>query len=567
MIKFDTLYKKIRASIIAVGVVFVFLFVVLQLYKYLQENQIIDSTQKRFNEDVQSMFALNSELLTKTTFDYTYWDEFVTASEQNDSAWIEKNIDFKSIEYAFDYAFVYNKKMKKIYQVSNNEYIPEVFITNEILNKLNKVRFLHFFLVTRNGVVEVSGASVHPTSDPEHKKTEPYGYLFIVKQFDQKFISHLEKICNSEVKVHTVGDSLIKKSRFEICKTIDLSDPNGKTVSKISFSRVLDINFKTTQKIMLINLGFALLTLLAFNWLSLSWISKPLELVTDILKTGNLQSIKSLKMETTEFGNIGNLFEEHVKQKKDLQEAKERAEKSDRLKSAFLANMSHEIRTPMNAIVGFSELLKDEDDKIKTKEYLGYIQNSSCNLLRLINDLIDLSIIEAGDFPIRYKTFSLKKMFAEMNDTYNFELKKRAKSMVRLEISHPSDDFMIHSDPLRLQQVLSNLLTNAVKFTTVGTISLSYHCEDGELIFTVADTGTGIPEEDQKAIFERFTKFNYQWLNTEGTGIGLSIVEKIAFKLNGRIWLKSINGVGSNFFFAIPYEDSAAYRSPSLHET
>lgn len=242
--------------------------------------------------------------------------------------------------------------------------------------------------------------------------------------------------------------------------------------------------------------------------------------------------------------------------KKEFIRQKEKAIKSDRLKSAFLANMSHEIRTPMNAIVGFSQLLNEETGSDSKQQYINIIQNSGENLLRLINDIIDLSKIEAEDLEIQHTEISIRELFIELKDVYSIEILKKEKSGVQISYNLPDDDFIVKTDPLRLRQILSNLLSNAIKFTSHGTIIFSCKKQDRELIFTVSDTGTGIPVDDQSRIFERFTKFNYQGLNTEGTGIGLSITEKLVSLLNGRIWFNSIVGEGSDFFFSIPFNES-----------
>jgi signal transduction histidine kinase/CheY-like chemotaxis protein len=248
--------------------------------------------------------------------------------------------------------------------------------------------------------------------------------------------------------------------------------------------------------------------------------------------------------------------------KNDFRRQQERASKSDKLKSAFLANMSHEIRTPMNAIVGFSELLEEETDNDKRLQYTSIIRNSSANLLKLLNDIIDLSRIDAGDLHLNYSNFSIQELFIEMIQIFSLELRKRQKTNIKLNYNLPDGDYIIYSDPYRLKQVISNLLNNAVKFTSSGTIELSCQKKHGELIFSLSDTGTGIPDDDQKRVFERFTSFNYQGMNTEGTGIGLSIVSKIVEVLHGRIWLKSRVGEGTCFYFTIPYVTSKTVSNP-----
>jgi CheY-like chemotaxis protein len=237
--------------------------------------------------------------------------------------------------------------------------------------------------------------------------------------------------------------------------------------------------------------------------------------------------------------------------KREFIRQKQKALKSDKLKSAFLANMSHEIRTPMNAIVGFSQLLGEGVGSDNKQQYINIIQNSSDNLLRLINDIIDLSKIEADDLELKLSEISIHDLFVELKNVYSIELLKREKTDVKLSYNLP-DDIIVQTDALRLKQILSNLLSNALKFTSKGTITFSCEKKGKELIFTVSDTGTGIPEEDKSKIFDRFTRFNYQGMNTEGTGIGLSIAEKLVTLLKGRIWFNSISGKGSDFFFTLP---------------
>jgi len=239
--------------------------------------------------------------------------------------------------------------------------------------------------------------------------------------------------------------------------------------------------------------------------------------------------------------------------KRDFLRQKEKAIRSDKLKSAFLANMSHEIRTPMNSIVGFSSLLHEEDDQELLQRYSDIIQRSGHHLLGLINDIIDLSKIEAGEFMIAKSKFNIRELFEELILTFTIELQRIKKENVVLKYEISDEELTIDTDYDRLKQLLSNLVSNAVKFTSAGEIVIACSKNPKEFVFSVADTGTGIPVEDQQKIFKRFTSINYSGLNTEGTGIGLSISEKIVKKLGGNLWLESNVGKGSTFYFSIPY--------------
>ena len=550
MLHFNTFYGKIRAFIIGVGVTFILLFIILAFYKYKQEKQILDSSEQKYVGDMNAIFEMKSAQMSKSLFDYTYWDEFVTAIHKNDTSWYNENIEFSSDVYDFDYASVYNKNFEVVYEQSNSSSIDHNIITEQTIRELYKTRFANFFQNDNGKIVEVCAASVHPTSDPKHDKTEPEGYMLVVREYDQKFISDLEKICGSKIYL-TSTDSVGRVDRFTLDTRKNLLGWDGKPVAWVVFQRVLDLNSGATQVIIYTMLFFVLFILLMLIIFARIWINRPLELVTDILETDRPESITRLKKFPAEFGRIGHLFEVHVKQKHDLQEAKERAEKSDKLKSAFLENMSHEIRTPMNSILGFSELLEEECTESVKSEYLKLIQSNGDNLMKLLSDLMDLSKIEAGDLTLKYSNFSVQEMFTELKGVFSNELQKRKRFNVELNYELPDGDINLCSDPNRIKQVLSNLLMNASKFTVNGTILFGCRRVNDEVIFSVCDTGTGIPEDDQKKIFERFTKYNYDSLNTEGSGIGLSIVQKIVDMLEGRIWVKSVYGEGSSFYFSI----------------
>jgi signal transduction histidine kinase/CheY-like chemotaxis protein len=257
------------------------------------------------------------------------------------------------------------------------------------------------------------------------------------------------------------------------------------------------------------------------------------------------------------------LFLLHMVKKQFIRQ-KEKAIRADRLKSAFLANMSHEIRTPMNSIIGFSQLLGNVKEARQRKQYTDIIQKSSENLLRLINDIIDLSRIEAGDLEIRYSDISLRDLFTELKNVFAVELTTRGNSEIELDFSLPDHDLLIRSDSFRLKQVLTNLLDNALKFTRQGRIIYTCERKKNDLLFSVSDTGIGIPPENQSKIFDQFIQFNVQDMNNEGSGIGLSIVKRIVELLKGRVWFESIVDQGTTFYFSIPYE--AVARGSKSHK-
>ena len=236
------------------------------------------------------------------------------------------------------------------------------------------------------------------------------------------------------------------------------------------------------------------------------------------------------------------------KMAQELKELKDKAELSDRLKSAFLANMSHEIRTPLNAIVGFSELLVDSDDPDEKKEYWHIIESNNDLLLRLINDILDLSKIESGIIDRKRERFNLTKL---CNELYVMMRSKIPNADVELVQDNPCPECWIFLDSNRLKQVWMNFLTNAVKYTRSGYIRMGYSVEKDGIRFYVEDTGTGIPKELQDRVFGRFQKLNEF---VQGTGLGLAISRAIVEAAGGEIGFTSEQGIGSTFWAWVPCE-------------
>ncbi len=248
----------------------------------------------------------------------------------------------------------------------------------------------------------------------------------------------------------------------------------------------------------------------------------------------------------------------------ELTIAKEKAEESNRLKSAFLSNMSHEIRTPMNGILGFTQLLANPGiSEEKRKEYIDIIINSGNHLLNIINDIIDISKLDAGEFRILKVPVNINDLLKEQYTFFHSYKTGKQKHHIELKLNVPKSkkDTIIYTDETRLKQILSNLINNAVKFTETGKIEFGFKTEKEQIIFFVKDTGIGIPKDKLSDIFERF---NQAAANTEklygGTGLGLSISKACTQLLGGEIWVESELNKGSEFYFTIPYQKAKDYK-------
>lgn len=266
--------------------------------------------------------------------------------------------------------------------------------------------------------------------------------------------------------------------------------------------------------------------------------------ITDLKKREELLKQKNLEIE---------------KKNRELKKAKKKAEDSDRLKSAFLANMSHEIRTPMNGILGFSELLQEANLKEEEqKEYIDIIRKSGTRMLNIINDIIDISKIESNQVEVHLRKANINEKIR-----YAYRLFKPDFEIKNLKVSCkaplPDEKATIITDGEKLYAILTNLVSNAIKYTPEGSIEFGYSLneKETEFEFFVKDTGIGIPKNSQEAIFKRFVQAEITDRKAiQGAGLGLSITKAYVEMLGGRIWVESQEGKGSSFYFTIPLKNN-----------
>lgn len=232
----------------------------------------------------------------------------------------------------------------------------------------------------------------------------------------------------------------------------------------------------------------------------------------------------------------------------ELKAAKERADLANQSKSAFLANMSHEIRTPLNAIVGFADVLCSTVTEEEKNQYLEIIKMNSGVLLQLINDILDLSKIEAGTLEFVYSDVDINNLISDTGSFFQMKASEKGAKVV-IESCVDLPECHLNTDRTRLAQVLSNFMSNALKFTSDGSIKIGYKKRNDELYFYVSDTGIGIPEEKLQIVFTRFVRLNSEY---KGTGLGLAISKTIVEKLGGKIGAFSVENQGSTFWFTLP---------------
>ncbi|HKJ06971.1 MAG TPA: PAS domain S-box protein [Flavobacteriaceae bacterium] len=259
-------------------------------------------------------------------------------------------------------------------------------------------------------------------------------------------------------------------------------------------------------------------------------------------ETNKIVAIKGTLQDITERKNYEN----------KLIKAKKKAEESDRLKSAFLANMSHEIRTPMNGILGFTELLQTPDLREDTREkYIEIIHKSGDRMLNTVNDIIELSKIEAGLTKVKKSEID---MSVELKNLIDFFQPQAEQKNLMLSLKNEVTSLLIQTDKIKFESIITNLIRNAIKYTNKGKIEVSYGIKNGFIQFCVKDTGIGVPQNRKNAIFNRFEQADIEDKHVyEGSGLGLAISKSYVEMLGGKIWVESVQGKGSSFYFKIPY--------------
>ncbi len=288
-----------------------------------------------------------------------------------------------------------------------------------------------------------------------------------------------------------------------------------------------------------------------------------------LLVQTNLTLDRTIRERTNELTRANELLMREISERKkyehELLAAVKTAEEADKLKSVFLANISHEIRTPLNGILGFCELLdRSAVPSDRCAKYIDIIKNSGQQLLRIIDDILDISLIESNLLTINKISFPLNKKINEIYEFHNLSKKVTEKENIMFSCvkSLPDGQDTIFTDPFRLQQIINNLLRNAFKFTHDGKVEFGYKTVNDEFLFFVSDTGIGIDSEKQKIIFEQFRQGDESLKRTfGGTGLGLAISKGIVEQLGGRIWLDTPYSEGSRFCFTIPVMSSDMYGS------
>lgn len=564
--KNSTYFKVVSlVSLVSFGLLLIVVF--LYFYMRVQEKAIFKSSKELYENEINSLLKLNSESYSAVVVDATYWDEFVEFTKTKNLKWFNTSIAVLIDTYNVEYLSAYSEDGEFITKVSTLKIKTKNFVPKEVFNRIKEKKFEKFYMRIPEGIVEIYGASIHPSNDPFKNKTKPSGYFIMARLLDREYFANIEEICSSNIKFYTGNEQALKT----VFTTISLQDINKKEVSKLYFKRSYNIDFYITKSI-LCTMALAILFAWAvFLYYSNKWARLPLNLIKKILKKNDTSAIEDLKSIKGEFRYMGKLFEENFKQKAELISSKQKAEESDKLKSAFLMNLSHEIRTPMNAIVGFSDLLLDEKITDEEKqEFVRIVQYNSRSLLSIVDDLIEMSKIDSDLIKPNYSNVNLNNLLKAAFESANFS-NKNENVVVKLQEPDEKIKKNIVTDPVKLNQIIINLLNNALKFTDEGFVILDYEIDTNQnlIVFHVKDSGIGMPEEFKDKVFKRFNKINAKNISAnEGLGLGLAISKSYVEMLGGSISVETKEGLGSTFTFTIPlkYAEKETIEEEKVHQ-
>ena len=529
-----------------------------------QQKDLVKLTTNQYGQAFETLIDNSSARYKQQVDDYTYWDDMCQYVNTRDNTWADENLATIIRSYDVDNVLMIGPdEHTVVYSFPNDSaQIPQLIEkTKQMLPVLYRKRLLDtYFYDPESGQIGIIyAATIHPTND-QQRLTKPQGFFFLVKYWDRDFLLELERISGSDVSVETVKRP-IAANEETVTFYKDLKDFRGKTLAYLKIVRqapYLKLNRDFSENVFLIYIITAVMLILIVTLSMYFLIGRPLGDLGSILK-GNKALLPDFKKFGGEYVQIAEIIERSITTQEELEKAKIRAEESDRLKSAFLANISHEIRTPMNAIMGFSMILPEQfDNKVQLKECTDIISHRCQDLLEIVNSMIEMSNINAGDVKILTKTCDLELLFNDLKTQFEKLRIESGKDNLEFNVQLVNDkkQCVIVTDINKLREIFVHLLSNAFKFTKEGKVEAGcFKDEQLGIVFYVSDTGCGIPKNKQTKIFDYFTRLNDELTNNiSGTGLGLAIVKGLIDLLEGKLWLESEPGKGSTFFFTVPYK-------------
>ncbi|MBS4059761.1 MAG: hypothetical protein KG029_05140 [Bacteroidetes bacterium] len=548
--------KILQAMILLMLIAFATSIVAISINRK-RESLILEYSQNALEHTRNGVVKDQESKLYRIIYDYTYWDEFVGFIQNPDSVWAEENISTILNSFELNGLWMFNLNQNIIYfDISKS--LENYRFNKDILSKLHENRFIKYYEFIDEELFLFYGATIHPTSDSE-RLTDPHGYFFLVKKWDDELIDNIQKISDCEL-IHFPENKIdnFHKDKDAIVSMQPLLNWNNEQTGSLLFVRTLpliELNRQISNQMQLLISLSVLGIILVIIFLLTRLVSKPLKLVSEIIQNEDVTKIGQLKKSSSDFERIGQLIEKFVEQKKELEHTMHLAQTSDRLKTAFLNNISHEVRTPLNGIVGATMLISDPSSTLSERQELSeLIQISTQRLLRTITEYVDISLLNSDSMPLYIIDFKLRDLTKPLCDEFT-KLCHLKGIAFDFNIDGLSQDTILKTDKNLLTTALNHLLDNAVKFTSDGSVSLSVTQKYESLEFHVTDTGVGIEEKFHNQIFAHFQQEDSSNLRQhDGSGLGLAISKKICSLIGAEISFESKKGEGTSFKIALPLE-------------
>ncbi len=558
-------------------------------YQKIRGEKLFDEIIKQEIIQFDRLIVLQRKSLVTYVNDYSWWNDMVSYSNSKDINWWNENVNKVIGLYDVDISWIYDadKNLIIVFDQDGQIEASSFSIPNEVLNRiLSKGDFSHNFIELAGKFIEITVAPIQSTDDKE-RTSQANGYLVGGRYWNSNFIEELSQICGAEITL--MNPIFLKNSdnsnitdynsgSFMFYKTV--LNQNEEPLIRYSVSKdskiIQDLvkGSRFSHWLVLFSMGIAIFICIALVY---KWVTLPLNAIIKSLKSNSIDITAPIFQSSTEFRKIAELIksffdqktilkndiEEKKKTEKDLILARDKSASANIAKSNFLAMMSHETRTPMNAVIGFAEILETTKLDEEQEQAVKFIKTSSKSLLKLLNDILDFSRIEADRYIFERQIFDLEELIHSAIDIVspNASL-KNLELILTIEDDCPIE---ISTDADRLKQILIILLDNAVKFTDEGHIEIKVENvkgkskqgakdtekiinKDVKLKISVLDTGIGIPENKLDVIFETFSQVDSSITRKYGgSGLGLSIAKRLAKLLNGDLSTSSNLGSGSSF--------------------
>lgn len=515
----------------------------------------MQSHEEQLRKGLENVLALKRTGIKQGVVDYAHWDEFVYFMLHGNRSWAEHFLPPILHNYHTDELQVYSPERKFIFSAVRPEHktLQRITLPSSFFDSLSVNGSFGDVMSIDSTIVELFGATIQYTN-PSDRNGRSFGYFVVAKVWDAAFYNDIAGIVGGKIFVCNDGTPTTDQSTGIIQIKVPVINSANRAISSLcvrkEFPFLKEYRRYSSNLIHIIVLSSLVILFTLFFMIS-HWITRPLKIVGEAIANEDADKAQLLSSYGRDFSRIGDSLRSYIEQKHSLVNLKEKAEESDKLKSAFLSNMSHQIRTPLNGIMGFTELLRKRIPSDESTQRYGEIINGcSRDLIKIVSDLIDIAKLESGQFSLHITKFTLATAFSNLELLYPLT---KTGPEVKLVVTHPPVEESVFADMVKVQQVMHNLLDNAIKFTMRGVIEAGWNTSEGNIIFYVKDTGIGIPTKEQPKVFTRFTQFynKGEW-QFSGAGLGLAISKALMEMMGGRLWFESVEGIGSTFFFSLP---------------